>query len=854
MFYFYFAPLTTKYHTMAKVKHANLVNLIDTHVSHGIDSNVLQLSTNKVISGRKLLIRNKEVIHFGNCNYLGLERHPKVLEASIAAIRQEGIRLTMSRTYVSSGYYVELEELLSKMYGGHVVVAPSSTMLHLSAIPVLFDSEDLILLDHQVHASMTQAVMYKKASGLTVKTIRHNRYDLLEDILKDNKSEKHQKIWYVLDGIYSMYGDAPDMPALIKLLDKYPNFYIYVDDAHGCSWIGKNGRGYVLDQVDLHPKMMLTVSLGKGFGVIGGVLVTKNEEYCRKVRNCGNTLMFSAPLSSGLLGAAIASAKIHLTDEITTLQEDLQDKIRYANQLIREYHLPQIKEMDSPIFYIGTGSLKIAYQILDRLINDGYITNVGGFPAVPLRCAGIRFLLTCHLTKEDIKGLIERIAYHLPRVFQEENYTFKKLARAFKCPHFENLEEHFKIEENNIVPVDNGSTSNDYRIIKIGDTSLKVAQYDCISEMENIDEWNSVMDAKGPYDKRSLEFVEKVFQGNEDAYNNWKFIYIQIRDSKDQLILAAYFTESLWKEDCLAPPSVSKELETIRAEEDPDYLISKSISLGCQAFEGKPFYLNRAHENKNEALDLLVNTLMQEEEKRGTEIIVIRDMHEEDNDLKTFFLDKGFLLTEMPNRNLVENMSWKDEEGFLESIKDSKNNKIHFRKNIKRHLHMFEVSKMEQADSVELDRIHELYLNVKDVNFGLNTFPLPKHFFSNILSDETFDLIKIELKPEFSETNEKKIIGFFCGKKVGAYYEGMYLGMDYDYLHSHGIYRQILYQVLKWAGQSGCTTTHLGFSADIEKSKFGATANPTFAYMNFKDNFKQIVIQNMGANKLKKHY
>lgn len=838
---------------MAKVKQANIVNLIDTHVSHGIDSNVLQLSANKVISGRKLLIRNKEVIHFGNCNYLGLERHPKVLQASIEAIQQEGIRLTMSRTYVSSGYYVELEELLSKMYGGHVVVAPSSTMLHLSAIPVLFDSEDLILLDHQVHASMTQAVMYKKASGLTVKTIRHNRYDLLEEILKDNKNEKHEKIWYVLDGIYSMYGDAPDMPALIKLLDKYPNFYIYVDDAHGCSWQGKHGRGYVLDQVELHPKMMLTVSLGKGFGVIGGVLVTKNEEYCRKVRNCGNTLMFSAPLSSGLLGAAIASAKIHLSDEITTLQDDLQDKIRYTNQLIKEYKLPQIKEMDSPIFYIGTGSLKIAYQILDRLIDDGYITNVGGFPAVPLRCAGIRFLLTCHITKEDIDGLIERIAYHLPIVFREENYTFKKLARAFKCPHFEELEEHFKVEENHILPLQNGNTSSNGNHMKVGETSLKISQYSSISEIENIDEWNWVMDSLGPYDKASLEFIEKVFTDNEEAYNNWKFIYIQIKDSKENLILAAFFTESLWKEDCLAPPSVSKELEGIR-EEDPDYLISRSISLGCQAFEGKPFYLDRTHENKNEALDLLLNIIMQEEEKRGTEIQVFRDMHMQDEDLKTFFLDKGFLLTEMPNRNLVENMSWKDEDGFLESIKDSKNNKIHFKKHIMRHIHMFDISNMDESNGDEIDRIYELYLAVKNVNFGLNTFPLPKHFFSTILEDKSFDLIKIELKPEFSDTNEKNIIGFFCGKKIGTYYEGMYLGMDYDFLHSHKIYRQILYQVLKRAGNLGCTTTHLGFSADIEKSKFGATANPTFAFMNFKDNYKQIVIQNMGANKLKKHY
>ena len=169
---------------MAQVKHPSIVDIVDDIVRHGVDKEILQLSTNKIISGRKLVIKGKEVIHFGNCNYLGLERHPAVKQASIEAIEAEGIRLTMSRSYVSSGYYVELEELLSKMYGGHVVVAPSSTMLHLSAIPVLFGRNDLCLLDQQVHASMTQAVQYSKSFGLTTKTVRHNRLDLLEDFIQ----------------------------------------------------------------------------------------------------------------------------------------------------------------------------------------------------------------------------------------------------------------------------------------------------------------------------------------------------------------------------------------------------------------------------------------------------------------------------------------------------------------------------------------------------------------------------------------------------------------------------------------------------------------------------------------------
>jgi len=39
------------------------------------------------------------------------------------------------------------------------------------------------------------------------------------------------------------------------------------------SWAGKHGNGYVLSQMPLHPKMILTTSLAKGFGTGGGVTI-----------------------------------------------------------------------------------------------------------------------------------------------------------------------------------------------------------------------------------------------------------------------------------------------------------------------------------------------------------------------------------------------------------------------------------------------------------------------------------------------------------------------------------------------------------------------------------------------------
>jgi len=62
-------------------------------------------------------------------------------------------------------------------------------------------------------------------------------------------------------GIYSMFGDLAPVDEIYRMLDTYPQFHFYVDDAHGMSIHGKNGRGSVLNNRRFHPKMVLGTSL-----------------------------------------------------------------------------------------------------------------------------------------------------------------------------------------------------------------------------------------------------------------------------------------------------------------------------------------------------------------------------------------------------------------------------------------------------------------------------------------------------------------------------------------------------------------------------------------------------------------
>src|SRR5690606_37928200 len=104
-------------------------------------------------------------------------------------------------------YYKEFEEKLTKIFGSPTMSMPTTTLGHISAIPVLVSPSDAVILDHQVHQSIQTAVEIVKARNTHVEIIRHNKMDVLEErIIKS--SDKYDKIWYMADGVYSMFGDV----------------------------------------------------------------------------------------------------------------------------------------------------------------------------------------------------------------------------------------------------------------------------------------------------------------------------------------------------------------------------------------------------------------------------------------------------------------------------------------------------------------------------------------------------------------------------------------------------------------------------------------------------------------------
>lgn len=192
---------------MAKIKHNNFIDTVDTVFSSAKEKGILHLyAEGEYLNGRIIKINGREMLHFGTTGYLGLEQDNRLKEAAINAIRNYGTQFPLSKTYLSHPLYAELESKIEQMYGVPPIITKNSTLGHMAIIPTLIRDEDAVILDHQAHWSVQNAGQILKLRGIPVEMIRHNNLEMLEDKIR-MLSGKSGKIWYMADGVYSMYGD-----------------------------------------------------------------------------------------------------------------------------------------------------------------------------------------------------------------------------------------------------------------------------------------------------------------------------------------------------------------------------------------------------------------------------------------------------------------------------------------------------------------------------------------------------------------------------------------------------------------------------------------------------------------------
>lgn len=796
---------------MKKNNPNKFINTIDECLTNGVNNGIFQVSLeDDYLNGREVTIDGRKVVNFGSCSYLGLEVDDRLKQGAVDAALRFGTQYSSSRLFSSCNLYEELEDLFYQIFDRNpAVLAATTTLTHVAALPVLASDDDLVILDHQVHGSVQLAVQLLKARGIRVEMIKHNRMDMLEDLIRENPN-KYNKIWYMADGLYSMYGDFCPLNEIRYLLEKYANFYLYIDDAHGMSWTGRNGNGYVLSQIAMHPKMVLTTSLAKGFGTGGGVTVLSDAELMRKLKTCGSSYTYSGPVQPPMLGASIASAKIHLSDEIYTLQDNLARRISLAGDIIEKLELPLVLPSSSPIFYIGLGLPRVGYAMVKRLMDEGFYTNIGIFPGVPVKCSGLRLAITNGQSEQDIADVLAAFAYHFPRVLEAEGQTVEDIQNNFNLP-FEKTVNRYSLS------------------VPVTASGLRIQREHTIEKIDK-DEWNRLLAANGTFDWDGCRFIEEVYQGNNEPENNWKLYYLIIRDEHRKPVLATFFSELLCKDDMIAPSDVSMQIEALRRKEK--YLMtSKVVMLGSLMTLGDHLYLDRTSAHWREALKTLLDVLNETKIKCDASMILLRDFDTEDRELKDFFSTEGFIRSDMFNDHVIDNLEWHTNAELLEKL--SPKSRVHLRKHILPNEKFFSVKVRSNVAPEDVKERYALYMQVKERAFEMNTFNLPEKFFAAFNHYDAWEII------ELSFSDSEKVIGFgICYKSPSGNYIPMIVGLDYETNARHETYRQILFQAVKRAAHLKCSRLFFGYGADVEKYKFGTRLIKRSVYIQSDDNFK----------------
>ncbi len=420
---------------MSSASYTKFIKSVDT-VYETAESRKVIFLENKTDNwnGKQLHINGAEMVNFGTCGYLGLETDRRLIDKSIDYVNRFGTQFSVSRTFLISKLVRELEEELSRMFdGANTLVFSSTTLTHISVLPAVVHHKDAVILDKQVHFSVQSAAQLLQTKGISLSVIKHNDMTMLDRVINSIK-DKHQKVWYMIDGVYSMFGDFTPVEELNAMMAKYEQLHLYLDDAHGVGWAGKNGTGIAYDDLIYKDRIILSTTMAKGFGSTGGMVVFPKKSDYDKVYKFGGPLSYSHPLAPSIIGASTASAQIMNSPEINVIQKELADRIKYCNSLLEATNLPMLSDAASPIKFVGVGDLETGYRLHSKIQGAGFYNNVALFPAVRMDNTGMRFTITRHVTMEQIKDYVDTLSSFYWETLEEVSTTLSEVRAAFNLP------------------------------------------------------------------------------------------------------------------------------------------------------------------------------------------------------------------------------------------------------------------------------------------------------------------------------------------------------------------------------------------------------------------------------------
>jgi 8-amino-7-oxononanoate synthase len=267
----------------------------------------------------------------------------------------------------------------------------------------LFGPKDLIVHDALIHNCVIEGI---RLSGAKRLSFPHNDHVALDGILSEARRH-HERVLVVVEGIYSMDGDFPDLPEFVAIKRKH-HALLMVDEAHSIGVMGATGRGiaehFGLDGNDVDLWMG---TLSKALASCGGY-VAGSASLMEYLKHSVPGFVYSVGMPPSSCAAALAALRIMLRepDRVTKLRNRGRKFLEEA----RSAGIPTGSSAGLSVIPAITASSIRAARLSQELAEQGISAQPILYPAVSENAARIRFFISADHSEKDIESSVGVLA------------------------------------------------------------------------------------------------------------------------------------------------------------------------------------------------------------------------------------------------------------------------------------------------------------------------------------------------------------------------------------------------------------------------------------------------------------
>ncbi len=345
-------------------------------------------------------LAGRAFVSFCSNDYLGLACDPRLRSAAADAASASGFGAGASRL-VSGNLpeHVALEAALAAFLSlPAALLFPTGYQANLGVLTALAGPDDLIVVDHAVHASILDGCRLSRAK---LAVYPHLDADTADHHL-NRLGPARRRRFLVTESLFSMDGDIAPLAALASIA-KAHNAALFVDEAHAFGCLGPSGRGLCAQQ-GVEPDVLVG-TLGKAIGA-SGAFVAGTIDLRDYLLNHARSFIFTTAPPVPVAAAAHAALRILSSSE----GDHLRHRLRYLILQLRSSIGLPVDPHAAPIVPIIVGADQPTLDASLHLQNRGLFVQAIRPPTVPEGTSRLRLTISAHHTDQDVAELAQALA------------------------------------------------------------------------------------------------------------------------------------------------------------------------------------------------------------------------------------------------------------------------------------------------------------------------------------------------------------------------------------------------------------------------------------------------------------